>query len=72
MSNRPAALLGLDAGTLAAGAPADLAVLDLQRPWVVSEDILHSRSHNTAFEGARLTGKVLRTIVAGRTVYQYD
>lgn len=72
MSARPAALLGLDAGTLAAGAPADLAVLDLQRPWVVSEDILHSRSHNTAFEGARLTGKVLRTIVAGRTVYQYD
>ena len=72
MSNRPAALLGLDAGTLAAGAPADLAILDMQRPWVVSEDILHSRSHNTAFEGARLTGKVLRTIVAGRTVYQYD
>ena len=72
MSTRPAGLLGLDAGSLAAGAPADLAIVDLQRPWVVSEDLLHSRSHNTAFEGARLTGKVIRTIVAGRTIYQYD
>ena len=72
MSTRPAALLALEAGTLAAGAPADLAIIDLQRPWVVSEDNLHSRSHNTAFEGARLTGKVMRTIVAGRIVYQYD
>ncbi len=72
MSTRPAALLGLQAGTLAAGAPADLAVVDLERPWVVSEDLLHSRSRNTAFEGARLTGKVMRTLVAGRTVYQYD
>ena len=72
MSTRPAGLLGLEAGTLAAGAPGDLAIVDLQRPWVVSEDLLRSRSRNTAFEGARLTGKVVRTIVAGRTVYQYD
>jgi len=72
MSTRPAGLLGLEGGTLATGAPADLAIVDLERPWVVSEDLLHSRSHNTAFESARLTGKVIRTIVAGHTVYQYD
>jgi dihydroorotase len=72
MSTRPAALLGLEAGRLTPGAPADLALIDLDRPWVVAEEALHSRARNTAFEGARLTGKVVRTLVAGRTVYAYD
>jgi dihydroorotase len=72
MSTRPAKLLGLEGGTLAPGAAADLIVVDLDRPWIVKEEDLRSRSRNTAFEGARLTGKVLRTMVAGRTVYQYD
>jgi dihydroorotase len=72
MSARPAALLSLQGGTLTPGAPADLAVLDVDRPWIVREQDLHSRSRNTAFEGARLSGRVLRTLVAGKTVYQYD
>ena len=72
MSTRPAALLKLRAGTLAPGAPADLAIVDLERPWVVSERALRSKSRNTAFEGARLTGKVMRTFVGGRTVFQHD
>ena len=69
MSTRPARLLGLDAGTLAPGAPADLILVDLDYPWVVKEAELHSRSRNTAFEGARLSGKVVRTLVGGDTVY---
>ena len=72
MSTKPAALLGLDAGTLRPGAPADLVLIDPGRPWVVREESLHSRARNTAFEGARLTGLVLRTLVAGRTVHAYD
>jgi dihydroorotase len=72
MSTKPATLLGLDSGTLAPGAPADLAVVDLNQPWIVKDTDLHSRSRNTAFEGARLSGKVIRTLVAGRTVFQYD
>ncbi len=72
LSTRPAALLGLDAGSLATGRPADLALVDLDCPWVVSEESLHSRARNTAFENARLTGKVMRTFVAGRQVYAYD
>ncbi len=71
MSTRPAGLLGLEAGTLAPGAPADLILVDLERPWVVKEEELHSRSKNTAFEGAKLTGKVMRTLVGGKTVYEY-
>ena len=38
-------------------------------PWIVKEEELHSRSRNTAFEGARMTGKVMRTVVGGHTVY---
>ncbi len=72
MSTKPAKLLGLEAGTLAPGAPADLIVVDLDFPWIVREKELRSRSKNTAFEGARMSGKVLRTMVGGRTVYEYD
>jgi dihydroorotase len=71
MSTTPAKLLGLDAGTLAPGAPADLIVVDLDMPWIVHEEELRSRSRNSAFEGARMTGKVLRTMVGGHTVHTY-
>jgi dihydroorotase len=70
LSTRPAKLFGLQSGTLAPGALADLCIVDLERPWVVREADLHSRSRNSAFEGARLTGKVVRTIVGGRTIHQ--
>lgn len=71
LSSRPAAILGLDAGSLEPGRPADLVFLDPDMPWVVDAERLSSRSKNTAFENARLQGRVLRTIVAGRTVYDY-
>jgi dihydroorotase len=71
MSTKPARLLGLEAGTLAPGAPADLIVVDIDFPWIVREEDLRSRSRNSAFEGARMTGKVLRTMVAGRTVHEH-
>ncbi|CAG1011059.1 MAG: dihydroorotase [Rhizobiaceae bacterium] len=69
LSTAPARLFGLPGGTLAPGAPADLALVDLDEPWIVSESGLRSRSKNTCFEGARLQGKVLQTMVAGRTVF---
>jgi len=69
LSTAPAKLFGLPGGTLKPGAVADLAVIDLDEPWIVSESGLRSRSKNTCFEGARLQGKVLQTMVAGRTVF---
>lgn len=72
LSTRPAELLGLEVGRLAPGAPADLIVLDPDLPWVLQDaEALLSRSKNTPFEGARFEGRVLRTLVAGRTVYAY-
>lgn len=69
LSTAPARLFGLPGGTLKPGAVADLALVDLDEPWIVSESGIRSRSKNTCFEGARLQGKVLQTIVAGRTVF---
>ncbi|CCV07051.1 Dihydroorotase [Mesorhizobium metallidurans STM 2683] len=69
LSTAPARLFGLPGGTLKPGALADLALVDLDEPWIVSEGGIRSRSKNTCFEGARLQGKVLQTLVAGRTVF---
>jgi dihydroorotase len=66
----PADLLGLPAGRLAKGAPADLVLCDLNAPLVIDADKLVSKSKNSPFDGRRLQGKVLRTVVDGRTVYQ--
>ncbi len=71
LSTRPAELLGLEVGRLAPGAPADLIVVDPDAPWVVNAESLRSRSKNTPFDDARLQGRVLRTLVAGRTVYEH-
>lgn len=67
----PAKLLGLEAGRLDKGAPADLVLFDPDEPWVVNKDLLKSRSKNTPFDEARMQGRVLRTVVAGETVYEY-
>jgi dihydroorotase len=70
LTTAPAKLLGLDGGRLAKGAPADLALVDINRPWVVDSDRMLSRSKNTPFDGRKLEGRVLRTVVAGETVYE--
>jgi dihydroorotase len=67
----PAKLFGLPAGRLAKDAPADIVLIDLGEPWVVNKDLLRSRSKNTAFDESKMQGRVLRTLVAGETVYQY-
>ncbi|WEJ56830.1 dihydroorotase [Devosia sp. FJ2-5-3] len=72
MTSRPAEILGLEAGRIAKGAPADLILVDLDYPWQVNENALKSRSRNTSFEGARLAGKVMRTIVGGQTVFMHE
>lgn len=71
MSSGPAQVLGLTAGTLAKGAPADLAILDLDEPWFVDAPQLRSLSKNTPFDEAKLTGRVKMTMVAGKIVHSY-
>ena len=70
MSTRPAELLGLPGGSLRSGSPADLIVVDLDVPWVVDPNELTSKCKNTPYDEARMQGRVLRTIVGGRTAYE--
>jgi dihydroorotase len=65
----PADLLGLDAGRLRKGAPADLLLFDPEAPWKIREDGLSSLAKNTGFEGRLVQGKALCTLVDGRTIY---
>jgi dihydroorotase len=67
----PAKILGLASGRLEKGAPADLTVFDPNQSWVVDRDLMKARSKNTPFDEKTLQGRVLRTLVAGKTVYQY-
>jgi len=71
MSTKPAERLGVPGGTLRNGAPADVIVIDPDIPWVLDPADLKSKCKNTPFDEARLQGRVIRTIVAGRTAYEY-
>lgn len=71
LSTKPAELLGVPGGSLKPGAPGDVILLDPDLPWVVDRDALKSRSKNSPFDEARLTGRVVKTVVAGRVAYDY-
>ena len=66
----PAKLLKLTAGTLAVGAPADVTLIDPDLEWTVKIDKFESVSRNSPFEGWKLKGGAVRTIVRGKTVWQ--
>ena len=69
MTQGPATLLGLEAGVLATGAPADLILFDPGAPVVIDAAGLKSKSKNSPFDGRRLQGRVLLTVVGGRIVH---
>ena len=64
-----ARVLGITAGTLAAGAAADICLFDPARPWIVQPSALVSQGKNTPYLGLELVGRVARTVVGGRTVF---
>jgi dihydroorotase len=68
LSTAPARLFNLPGGSLAPGAPGDITVLDLQRPWTVSPPRFHSRARNTPFAGFTGQGAPVMTIVGGALV----
>ncbi|MFQ5772906.1 MAG: dihydroorotase [Kiloniellaceae bacterium] len=70
LTARPASILGLNAGRLAKAAPADLVLFDPERPWRIDPDRFRSKSKNSPFENHPVQGKVLATIVDGRTIYE--
>jgi dihydroorotase len=72
LTQRPADILRLPTGRLAVGAAADLVIFDLERPWRIDVDALRSKSKNAPYDGRPVQGLVLRTVIAGRSVFIYE
>jgi len=70
MATNPARILGIEAGTLKEGSPADVVIFDIKKEWVLSEETNFSKSRNTPLWGKELVGKVIYTIKGGRVVYK--
>lgn len=72
VTEAPRTILGLNAGSLAVGSPADICVFDPNYEWTVSSDTIVSSGHNTPHLGETLTGKVTLTLVDGRIVHKLN
>ncbi|MGP1574329.1 dihydroorotase [Selenomonas sp.] len=68
MTSAPAALFHLNAGSLEAGMPADITVIDLDKEWVVDAEQFYTRGTHSPYVGYRLKGKAVMTVVDGRIV----
>jgi len=66
----PSRLLKIDAGTLSIGARADVTLIDPELEWTVKVDQFHSTSRNSPFDGWKLKGRAVQTIVDGKTVWK--
>lgn len=72
MTVNPARIFKLMGGTLAEGSPADITIIDPDREWVVDARRFRSLSHNSPYVGMKLNGRVVRTIMGGRTTFELD
>ena len=72
LTNGPADLLGLKAGRLEVGAPADLVLFNPDEGWKIIGDNFRSKSKNTPFDGRPVQGKVARTVIDGRPVFEVE
>jgi len=70
MTTAPARVLGIDAGTLAVGARADVTVIDPAARWTIDPERFASKARNCPFAGREVKGRVVRTLVGGRVVYE--
>lgn len=70
MSTKPAEIFKLAGGTLKAGAPADITILDTEKEWTVDSSKFYTAGKVTPFEGKKCRGKAVATVVAGEIVMQ--
>src|SRR3982751_5153467 len=68
----PARLLKLNAGTLSVGVSADVTLINPELEWTVKIDQFHSASRNSPFDGWKLKGRAVRTIVSGKTLWELE
>lgn len=70
MSYNPARVIGIDRGTLLPGAVADITIMDKDKEFVIDRKDFVSKGHNTPFDGKKVKGKVMLTMVGGKIVYK--
>jgi dihydroorotase len=68
MSAAPASILGIEAGSLKVGAPADIAIIDANLEWVVNSREFYTKGKHTPFDKKILKGKAVATLVSGKFV----
>jgi dihydroorotase len=66
----PARILSLDRGTLAAGAPADVTIFDMESAWTYDVNRSFSKSKNSPYDGCTFRGGPVATIVNGAVVWR--
>jgi dihydroorotase len=69
LATNPARILGVEAGMLTPGAPADIVLIDVDKPWQIRGNAFASGAGNTPFDGLPVQGKAVRTIKGGRTIF---
>jgi len=72
LSTKAASCLNLAPATLKVGAPADISVIDLERKWTLTKEVIRSKSKNTPFLGWEFEGCASQTYVGGRKVFDVD
>tara|TARA_B100001996_G_C18642935_1_gene586316 strand:+ start:177 stop:1463 length:1287 start_codon:yes stop_codon:yes gene_type:complete len=70
LTSNPAKILNINKGNLSIGNNADFCIVDLNKPWVVKQENLISKSKNTSIENKKLQGKVTNTFVKGIELYR--
>ena len=65
-----AKILNINKGSLDIGNDADLCILDINKPWIVKQNELKSKSKNTPIEGRKLQGQVIKTFVKGEVFFE--
>lgn len=70
MTCNAAKIINFDGGIIAKGARADLTVIDLDEEWEIKCENFHSKSKNSPFDGFKVKGRAVKTVVAGKIVYE--
>lgn len=71
LTDKPAKILGIDAGSLQVGKVADVCIFDPNKLWTLNQDTMYSMGYNSPFFNQKLKGKVYFTIINGKVVYEY-
>lgn len=70
MTCNAAKIINYDGGVIAKGARADLTLIDLDTPWEIKTDKFFSKSKNSPFDGFKVKGRAVKTVVAGKVVFE--